>query len=169
MSDYEVVIKRVEPLKVASARGIVPAPAEQGLLWQKLTSHLQGQNVTPTGPGFAIYHDDVAKEQDWDIEVCLPVATDLAETGDVRVRQVEGIETMATAVHEGPWATVGDAYRAIEEWVRTNGYQIAGPCREISLRMGAPESDPARLAAGIFADQADPSTVAEVQFPVRKP
>ena len=36
MSKYEVVIKPVEAMKVASIRDIVPTPPEQGKLWEEL-------------------------------------------------------------------------------------------------------------------------------------
>ncbi len=38
MSKYDVVIKKVESIKVASVRGIVPTPPEQGPLWKELES-----------------------------------------------------------------------------------------------------------------------------------
>src|SRR5512137_371776 len=36
MSSYEVVIKKIEKMKVASVRGVVPTPPEQGPLWGEL-------------------------------------------------------------------------------------------------------------------------------------
>jgi len=36
MSKYDVVIKKLEPIKVASVRGVVPTPPDQGSLWGEL-------------------------------------------------------------------------------------------------------------------------------------
>jgi DNA-binding transcriptional MerR regulator len=58
MSDYEVVVKRVEPFKVASVRGQVEAPQQQGRLWAELGPYLERNNVRRGGNWLAIYHDD---------------------------------------------------------------------------------------------------------------
>jgi effector-binding domain-containing protein len=156
MSKYDVVIKKVEPLKVAALRGVVPTPPEQGRLWQELESHLAAQQVQPAGPCLSLYHDDEYKEQDWDIEVCEPIEVSLQETERVKVRQLPGLESAACTVHHGPFVTIGEAYDALMKWIGENGYHIVGPGREVYLRE----------AKG--ADQNDPDTVTEIQFPVEK-
>jgi DNA-binding transcriptional MerR regulator len=156
MSKYDVVIKKVEPLKVAALRGVVPTPPDQGRLWQELEGYLAAQHVRPAGPCLSLYHDDEYKEQDWDIEVCEPIEGSLLESGRVKVRQLPGAEMAACVVHHGPFITIGEAYDALMRWISTSGYHIVGPGREVYLRE----------AKG--ADQHDPDTVTEIQFPVDK-
>ncbi|MCJ7432534.1 MAG: MerR family transcriptional regulator, partial [Anaerolineales bacterium] len=87
MSRYDVVVKHVEAFKVASVRGIVPTPPEQGGLWGELEGYLATtKRVRPIGPCLSLYHDDEAKEYDWDIEVCEPLEADVAESERVKVR-----------------------------------------------------------------------------------
>jgi DNA-binding transcriptional MerR regulator len=157
MSKYDVVIKKVEPLKVASVRGVVPKPPDQRPLWDELIAYLNGQGAKMIGPPFAIYHDPEFKERDWDIEVCMPLAEELASANSVKVYELPGAEKMACVVHAGPFATIGQAYDALAKWIDQNGYRIVGPGRELNLRL--PDKQ---------GDQNDPNTVNEIQFPVEK-
>ncbi|MCI0556258.1 MAG: MerR family transcriptional regulator, partial [Anaerolineae bacterium] len=78
MSKYDVVIKKIDPVKVASVRGVVPTPPDQRTLWDELMDYLHQQNARMIGPPQAVYHDGEFKERDWDIEVCMPINEDLA-------------------------------------------------------------------------------------------
>ena len=157
MSTYDVVIKEIEPLKVASVRGVVPTPADQRSLWDELLDYLQKKDARMIGPPMAIYHDKEFKERDWDIEVVMPLNDALPSNERVKVHELPGAEKMACVVHTGPFATIGEAYDALAKWISQNGYQIVGPGRELNLRL--PEK---------LGDQHDPNTVNEIQFPVEK-
>lgn len=156
MSTYDVVLKKVESVRVVSVRGIVATPPEQGILWQELESYLSKHKVQPEGPCFSLYHDDEYKEKDWDIEVCEPLSSELRESERVKVHQLPGVETMACVLHQGPFVTIGSAYDAVMKWIGESGYQITGPAREVYLREAK------------HGNQDDPNTVTEIQFPVQK-
>jgi len=156
MSKYDVVIKKVESLKVAALRAVVPTPPDQGRLWHELEGHLAAHRVQPVGPCLSLYYDEEYKERDWDIEVCEPIESSLPETERVKVRQLPGAETAACVVHHGPFVTIGEAYEALMKWIGENGYRIVGPGREVYLREAK------------AADQNDPDTLTEIQFPVEK-
>jgi DNA-binding transcriptional MerR regulator len=157
MSGYDVVIKKVEPTKIASVRGVVPTPPDQRSLWDELMNYLGQQGTRMIGPPMAIYHDKEFKERDWDIEVCMPITDELAPDKRVKIHELPAIEKMACVVHNGSFATIGEAYDAIAKWIDQNGYQIVGPGRELNLKL--PE---------VLGDQNDPNTVNEIQFPVEK-
>jgi DNA-binding transcriptional MerR regulator len=157
MSKYDVVIKKVEPTRVASVRGVVPAPPDQGSLWEELMGHLGRQGARMIGPPMAIYHDGEFKERDWDIEVCMPIVDEMTPDQRLKVYSVPGFETVACVVHAGPFITIGQAYDAIAKWIDENGYQIVGPWRELNLRPPEPPGN-----------QNDPNTLNEIQFPVEK-
>lgn len=157
MSTYDVVLKKIEPLKVASRRGVVPTPPDQRSLWDELMTYLEKQKARMTGPPMALYHDPEFKERDWDIEVCIPLAEDIPAHKQIKVYDLPGAEKMACVVHNGPFATIGEAYDALAKWIDRNGYQIVGPGRELNLRL--PERP---------GDQHDPNTVNEIQYPVEK-
>jgi effector-binding domain-containing protein len=157
MSKYDVVIKKIEPIKVASVRGVVPTPPDQRSLWDELMGYLDQHNAHMNGTPAAIYHDPESKERDWDIEVCMPIAGDLPADNRITVHSLPGAESMACVVHSGSFATIGQAYDALAKWIDENGYQIVGPVRELNLKMPEP-----------IENQNDPNTVNEIQFPVEK-
>jgi DNA-binding transcriptional MerR regulator len=156
MSNYDVVIKSVDEVRVASLRDIVPAPPEQGRLWRELEGYLALNRVRSTGVCFALYHDEEYKERDWDIEVCEPLDAKLDESERVKIRTMPAVESMACTVHNGPYATIDEAYNAVVKWINDNGYRIAGPSRELNLK-------PAKGGS-----QQDPKTVVEIQYPVER-
>ncbi len=128
MSKYDVVIKKIEPLKVASVRGVVPTPPDQRSLWDELIGYLQQKNGPMIGPPMAIYHDPEFRERDWDIEVVMPLSEDLPPGQRVQVYELPGVEKMACVVHTGPFATIGEAYDA--------HCQMGGPERLSDLGSG---------------------------------
>jgi effector-binding domain-containing protein len=156
MSKYDVVIKKVEALKVASLRGVVPTPPDQGTMWRELEGYLAMHHVRPSGPCLSLYHDDEHKEKDWDIEVCEPIADDAPASKRVAVHMLPSMNTMACTIHAGPFATLSQAYESIMRWVDENGFQIVGPVREVYLKEPKDGS------------QTDPETVTEIQIPVEK-
>jgi len=153
MPDYDVLIKRVEPISVASVREVIPTYPEQGPLWDELESFLASHQIKPEGPCFTIYYSDTP---DIDTQVCEPVSISIQEDRKVNQQLLPGVETMATVVHDGPFITIGEAYAAILKWIEANGYKINGPAREVYLR-------PAENGS-----QTDADTVTEIQFPVEK-
>lgn len=151
MPEYEVVLKKVEAMPVASLRNVIPDYPEQGHLWQELETYLQACKQVPVGPCFTIYHSD---EPEIDAEVCEPLKETFKAKGNVKSYLLPGVELVASTIHHGPFVTIGQAYEAILHWIEANGYSIQGPCREIYLQSSNNGS------------QTDPNTVTEIQFPV---
>src|SRR5512138_1812941 len=120
MSKYDVVIKSVEEIKVASVRDVVPTPPEQRGLWEELGGYLTQHHARTTGMCFTLYHDDEYKEHDWDLEVCEAIAGDFVESERVKVRTLPPISTLACTIHNGPFVTIGEAYNAIGRWITDN-------------------------------------------------
>lgn len=155
MSKYDVVIKKVEPQRIASVRDVIPAYPEQGALWGELETMLSKNQVKCSSPCFTLYHSD---EPEIDAEVCEPITEDvsLPPNDRVQARELPGAE-VAAVIHHGAFTTISEAYEAVIKWIETNGYQFNGPSREIYLQL------PAEMG-----DQNDPDTVTEIQFPVAK-
>jgi len=156
MPDYEITIKKLNHLRVASVRGVVPKYSEQSELWCELAEAIRKHNIQPTGPCFAMYHDPGYVEQYPDTETCYPVNADLMQDGRFKVYDLPNGE-FACIIHKGPFNTLTIALSALLKWIEDNGYRIIGPNREIYLFTG---EGPVR--------QDDPSYVTENQFPVAK-
>jgi len=156
MSEYDVVIKKVEPVKVACVRDTIPSYSQQARLWKTLEGYLAMHRVRPSGTCFTLYLDEEYKESEVDAMACEPINVDLAESSRVKVQELSGVEMMACTVHHGPFTTIGEAHNAIHKWIENNGYRVNGPERELYL-------NPAKGGS-----QTDPKTVTEIQYPVEK-
>jgi effector-binding domain-containing protein len=154
MSEYDIVLKKVDPIWVAGVRDVIPSYPEQGHLWDKLETYLLQKEFTPTGACFTIYHSE---EPEIDAEVCEPLSGPIQAGEPILVHQLAGVDCMASVIHHGPFVTLADAYTAVLKWIETNGYRCTGPVREIYLEPPATSGS-----------QTDPNTVTEIQFQVEK-
>lgn len=155
MSNYEVVIKKVEPTRVAAIRDVVPAYSQQGGLWNELYAQVGQYGAQFAGPCITVYYDEEYKERDVDVEVCQPISGPIPAQGRVQIRELPG-GPVASVVHNGAYNRIGQAYDALMRWIGGNGYKTAGPGRELYLRAAQP------------VRQDDESCVTEIQLPVEK-
>lgn len=156
MPEYEVTIKKINSLRVASVRGVVPKYSEQSELWCELAEAMRKHNIQPAGPCFAMYHDPGYVEHNPDTEACYPANAETVQDGRFKVYELPGGE-FASIIHKGPFNTLTIALSSLLKWIEDNGYRIIGPNREIYLYTGEGP-----------AQQDDPTYVTENQFPVQK-
>jgi effector-binding domain-containing protein len=155
MPEFEIVTKKIAPLKVLSLREIIPDYSQIGNLFQKMEAYLKKSGTQMVGPPMAIYYDEGFKDKDADVELIFPVAKEVPSKGEVKCKDLPGWDRVASTIHKGNYNTVGEAYTALGRWIETNGFQTVGPCREIYF------TDP---RSGTPVDQ----YVTEVQMPVAK-
>jgi DNA-binding transcriptional MerR regulator len=166
MPTYDVVVKTIAPQRAATRRAVLGHPTEQGRLFEEIETALATKGVTNTGFPVAIYHDMRNEETEWDIETAIPTDTSVSSADGIATRQLDGIDTAACVVHEGPYEELHAAYAAVFSWIEANNYRVAGPCREVNLRF-APLPTNFNWGEGYLAD--DPSGfVTEVQVPVER-
>jgi DNA-binding transcriptional MerR regulator len=154
MSKYDVVLKKVAPVRMASVRAVVANYGAQGELWSELEAYLAEQNVKPVAPCLTVDHNEGYTERDVDLEVCEVIDAPLAETPRVRVYELPAVEQMACTVHRGPFNQLSQGYQALMHWADANGYRFCGPSREVYLQVGG--SGDGAL------------NIAEIQIPVEK-
>ncbi|MHC1782695.1 MAG: MerR family transcriptional regulator [Anaerolineaceae bacterium] len=158
MSKYDVVIKKVSPITVVSAREIIPQYGEIGRLIGEVFGFLGRSGIQPAGAPFTIWHDHDFKDTEVDAELAVPVnlpaANAINGNEKVKVSQLPAAE-MACVIHQGSYDDFGQAYTALGEWIEANGYRICGSNREIYLSGPESSSDPTNY-------------VTEIQFPVEK-
>jgi len=153
-SDYEVVIKRVAPLRVISVRRAIPSYWEEGPLWGELYKCMQQAGLKASGPYLSLYHTG---EPEIDVEVCAPVSENMNETPGLTVQDLPEINSMASTIHRGSFMGLAGAFAALLKWIDANDYQTVGPDRAIYLRL--PEQGKSRQ---------DPDAVTEMQVPVER-
>ena len=157
---YDVVLKPIDSMRVASVRGIMPKLELIGATvadyLSALQSHLDTHRIKPIGAHCHIYHDDELQAENIDIEIAYPIAdsADLPNGERVKVRTIDSIDQMASAIHHGAYVNMLRANVAIMRWISNNGYEVAGPYRELYLQYQP------------MGDQHN--CVTEVQFPVTR-
>jgi len=162
LSAYDVILKQVEPLLVASVRAILPSHSAVGALFGEVyealgpyVSEALGPHPEEGGQTLVLCYDTEFKEHDVDGAAAFMLRCRVPESGRMHVHEL-GAATMAATVHHGPYNTIGEAHEAILKWIEANRYRIVGPDRELNLYHTMP------------IRQDDPSYVTEIQYPVEK-
>ncbi len=156
MAQYEVIIKKVDPMRVASVHDVIANYQSVGPLIEELFAEIGKYQIAPAGPVTTIYYDPEYKEKDVDVEAVVPISNRDGElSGRVSIKELEGYEEMASLMRVGPYDDFRPAYQELMDWVQANGYRMIGPNREIYLR-------------GPEANIPPKEYVTEIQFPVTK-
>jgi DNA-binding transcriptional MerR regulator len=153
LSTYDVILKSVEPLRVASLRGTVSSFWDASPLWMKLVDILNRNYIKPQLPSFTLCH---ATDPEIDIEVCFPLGLDVKECDDINI-SVLPAETMACTIHNGSFGGLITAFTSLIKWIDDNNFTITGPDREIYLQL--PQEN---------QFSSDPNAITELQVPVQR-
>jgi effector-binding domain-containing protein len=158
LSDYEVIIKKVEPILVASMRGVAKDQPDLtptlNRMFTTVRNHIVENDGEILGHGTTLYHDEEWTGKDIQVEAVFPIKNPVQESDSVKMRTLPELESVASIIHKGHFKEMYRAYDALVEWINSNGYNICNSQREITLQFD-PEGDPA-------------DWVTEIQFPVVK-
>lgn len=161
MTDYEVVLKSVAPVHAATKRATASDWPHLGptldRAFDDLMNHVQAHGKLSEKPeecGITLYLDAEMPEKEIHVEAAFGVVGDIPSAGDIHVYMLPAIDTAATVVHHGSFATLDKAYHALIKWIESGDYEICGPNREVNLE---------------YERGGDQSKfVTELQFPVRR-
>ena len=93
----------------------------------ELLGRLRLLGVAPSGAPFVIYHE--FGTDGIDAEVSVPIGEPVAAAGKTESRVLPAM-TVARTIHVGPYEKLGDAYTALWDWIKSHGFEIAGPIQE---------------------------------------
>jgi DNA-binding transcriptional MerR regulator len=162
LSNYDVILKPVEPLLVASVRAILPTHGEIGSMFGEVYEAIRpyvNEALHPNpelgGQSLVLWYDTEFKEIDVDGAAAFMLRRVIPESGRVKVHELPAA-TMASTIHHGPYNTIGDAHEAVYTWIETNHYRIVGADRELNLYHTPPFT------------RDNPTYVTEIQYPVEK-
>jgi len=151
VSPYEVTVKEIRPVTIASSQSLLATLDEitrvRCGLYTDLYQWLDENHIEAGEPEMAIYDNAAYVETDINMEAAITVGekvplnkrrprrgSRLGEgEGDVRLRQLPGVKTMASVIHHGSIYEVGDSITALYQWVSENGYAACGAYRELHL------------------------------------
>lgn len=140
MPTQEVILKPLDALQVLSLREIAPTPSAVGTLLGETCGAIAQSGLSFSGAPFTIFHDKEFKPENLDVEIVVPVVaagkTELPLAGGRKLlaQTLEKVATAACLLHAGDFDTIAQSYATLAQWIGANGYQMAGPSREVYLR-----------------------------------
>ncbi len=151
-----VSIKTVPECRVLSLRKIIPDYYTEGEMWQELSAFVAGHRIPVSNDTFSVYHDEEYKEQDVDVEVCMPVKKTGEDAEGFTYRSVGSVSLMACTMVYGEFSNIAGAYISFAKWLQENSqYRMNGTNRQIVHRGPWNERDPQKY-------------VVEIQIPLEK-
>ncbi|AHH95588.1 MerR family transcriptional regulator [Kutzneria albida] len=138
----EVVVKRVEAVRVAEVTGVAAGYDSKDIgpviqpLYPELFGKLEAAGLTPVGPAIAYYEDLDDKVL---VHAAVPVSGQPVAGSGLAIVDLPGIEQAATLLHRGPMSEVGGTIEALASWTDEHGYQGGGYFREVYLEVNAPD------------------------------
>jgi DNA-binding transcriptional MerR regulator len=163
MPAYEVTLKPVESLTIAAIRETVPTLEQMPQRCSEMFDTIERwvrDNDLPLGPPMSIYYNEgfVRENIDTECSFIIPdsdAASRVSPAAPIQVKRLDPVPLMASTIatndfYKKPGGLL-PAYNALARWIEDNGYQIAGPPRE--LFYGSAEKG---------------DLTAEVQYPVEK-
>ena len=152
--DYDMLVKPVKPLTIASARSIIPLTDDTfqhcAQLAVAVYNWLQRTGSPFSDRWYSLYHEigSESHNERIDIEMAVEVepslltkATQFPST-QVKVRELPGTSTMACLLHHGGYDRLWDAHIGLMSWIEASGYHSAGLYRCVYLRRPSQESEP---------------------------
>lgn len=123
-----VVIKDLPDVIIASIR-FRGRYEETGKFFRKL---FKSCGINVSGQPFSLYYDREYREEDADIEACVPVRREVNKE-EVKSRILKGGKAI-TIVYRGPYRDIGQSYKAIIDYMNNNNIVSQIPSREIYIK-----------------------------------
>ena len=126
--NYKVEIRKLEPVLIASVR-FQGRYEDTGKYVARLFGAVKSRAA---GAPFNLYYDGEYRENDADIEVCVPVREPVSAAG-IESRRLPAMEVIVTT-HVGPYDKLGDAYKAVNDFAAENHLEMKTPSRETYVK-----------------------------------
>lgn len=156
MPHYDVVLKTVPPMRVASRRVTIPTndqvPAILRPAFTEVYDFVRQAGAKEASPCFALWHSPAEVYTNEDAEAIVPIDRALPGTERVKVYDLPATQ-VAAVVHHGDFDDFTQGHTALLKWIEANGYRIVGPYREVYIKHHHNNLT---------------DTTTEIQFPVEK-
>ncbi len=140
MPTYEILVKCVEPLLVASIRGTIPLGEDLAQGYEKIAAYLEQQHIVSSQPSLLLLHSRYELHNEIlaiDVETAVPISTVLPTSGLISIRTLPA-RLMACTVHTGDSLSLGRAHLALHGWLKENAYQLIDTPRHVYLQRWDP-------------------------------
>jgi effector-binding domain-containing protein len=95
-----------------------------GQAYAEVGQALTAQGLFPAGPPFVRYAREGMGPDEFDLAAGFPCTRAATAAGRVEPMELPGGDAVV-ATHVGPWDELGDAYRAVEDWMTEHGLVAA--------------------------------------------
>lgn len=136
MPHYDVLLKEVDPLLVASFRAIVPLVSGFRQSYQEIANYLDQQHIEPGAPTLVLLYSRSEQRDDGlyiDMETAIPLSTTPPGNEQINVHTLPG-GLVASTIHTGDDLSLGRAFAALYGWIRANDYQIIAAPHQVHLQ-----------------------------------
>ena len=134
MPDYDVILKDLPPLLVASCKVTVPTnddvPQVLGKAFDDAYALVKRTGAKEVGPCIAVWHQPAAVLTNEVVEAAVNIDREVAPANGVEVYELAG-GPAASVVHNGPMTEMVPAHAVLLSWMDENGYEPAGTYREV--------------------------------------
>jgi hypothetical protein len=143
MADYEVIVRRLEPLRVITLSEDLTGVAGIGdacaRMYPQLHAALARHAVVFDGLSLALYEDTGVESKPLSLTCALLVLTEVTIEGDgLSTVQLPGVERAATTVARGAPERFHNAVQALHEWVVRTGERATSFDRELYIDCDGP-------------------------------
>ena len=143
MTAYEVIVKRLDPLRVVALSEDLTGIDEIGdacsRMYPRLHAALARHSVVFNGLSLALYEDTGVEARPLRLTTALPVPGEVTIDGDgLSTVQLPAVERAATTVVHGPPERFHEAFQALHEWVERAGERATSFDRELYIDCDGP-------------------------------
>jgi len=143
MTAYEVIVKRLDPLRVVALSedltGVDEIGDACGRMYPQLHAALAQHGAVFDGLSLALYEDTGLEARPLRLTTALPVPSDVTIDGDgLSTIDLPAVERAATTVVHGPPERFHDAFQALHEWVVRTGERATPFDRELYIDCDGP-------------------------------
>jgi DNA-binding transcriptional MerR regulator len=143
MADYEVIVKRLQPLRVVALQedlaGVDGIAEACGRMYPLLHAALAERQLVFEGLSLALYEDTGDDDRPMRLTTALPIPSEVTIEGDgLSTVELATVERAATTVVHGAPEKFADAYQALHQWIEQSGDQATPFERELYIDCDGP-------------------------------
>jgi DNA-binding transcriptional MerR regulator len=137
VNTQDIVIKQTQPLRVAEATGTAAGLTHEQIapVFMELAPRVI-EHLTRSGAGTTMmvgHYDEPREDGSVDVHVGFEIGDQAVLAGDgIEVVDLPVVE-VASVVHRGTMAGVGEVYERMIQWIEDSGYRLDGYSRELYL------------------------------------
>ena len=139
MPELNVVVKRIEPFQALTLRDVFPTQKDIDQIGHQIQAAIMRGLLKDIPLPQGISYGDEFRREDQDYEFVLPMQMPHADVpldggGRLIMREIPGLETAATYLHQGDYDGLNDALVSLQRWAVENGYTLGSEMRMIYFR-----------------------------------